>query len=65
MLTLTQEEVRFLLGALQGLQVRGDRKTVRKTMEIADSIEEKLKGMLEQPASEPLHEHPPKPRKRK
>lgn len=61
MIDLTQKEIRFLLSALQGLQIKGDRATVRATMELADSIEEKLKQAVEEkPVTTPL---PPKPKR--
>ena len=56
----TLEETKFLLNVLDRVQIGGNRQAIQKAMGIADSIEKKLKRMLEsqapvgtQPATKP------------
>ena len=49
----TLEEAKFLLHILATMQMGGNRQTIKKTMEIADSCEVKIRADLDAQQSRP------------
>lgn len=58
---LTKQEKQTLIDILNSVQIRGNRETIRKTMEELDALIEKIRALPTQPA--PAEQPARKPRK--